>query len=88
MAPSSVPSCRPDRHREGLHRSARVPGRGRPQALSVGEDQTGSAVRRLDRGDQPESRPVPRHVCLQAVQGGVQILGHAVQDRALHTRRG
>ena len=26
------------------------------------------------------------HVLVQAVQGGVQVLGHAEQDRALHSR--
>lgn len=78
---------RPYRHRQGLHPSPRIPGGRRPQAVPVNQNQTGPAVRGLDQGDQPQPWSDRRHVRLQALQGGVQILGHAVQDRALHTRR-
>ena len=28
------------------------------------------------------------HVCIQVMQGGVPVLGHAEQDREVHTRHG
>lgn len=71
---------RPHRHRDGPHRSPRVQGRGGPAAIQVGQDPAWPPAGRLDRRVQQQPGQDARHVRLQAVQGGISLLGHAVQD--------
>lgn len=63
--------------------------RGGPQAVPVGEDRARPADRKLAGRVRPRLQdPSQKEVCddgVQTLSGRVQVLGHAEQDREVHT---